>query len=61
MKRMPRGRPCQHFVPIEQRKGKKTGKKNGSTHLVDLGTFRLLRGSSDESTCPSVPLVLQGN
>ena len=39
----------------------KTGKKNGSLDLVDLQTFTLFRGSSDEFTCPSVPLVLQGN
>ena len=39
---------------------KKTGKKNRSSDLVDLGTFRLFRGSSDQFTWPSVPLVLQG-
>ena len=52
-------RPFQHFVHIEQGK-KKTRKKNRSSDLVDLRTFRLFRGSSDEFTCPSVPLVLEG-
>ena len=31
---------------------KKTGKKNGSSDLVDFETFRMLRGSSDEFTSP---------
>ena len=37
---------------------KKTGKKNGSSHLVDLGTFRLFRRTCDESTWPGVPLLV---
>ena len=50
-------RPYQHFVHIEKR----TEKKNGSSDLVDLGTFRLIRRSSEESTWSGIPLALQGN
>ena len=39
----------------------RTGKKNGSSDLFHLGTFRLTRRSSEESTWSSVPLALQGN
>ena len=34
---------------------------NGSSDLVDLGTFRLIRRSSEESTWSGVPLALQSN
>ena len=40
---------------------KRTKKKNGSSDLLDLGTFRLIRRSSEESTWSSVLLVLQCN
>ena len=33
---------------------KRTGKENGSSDLVDLGTFRLIRRSSEKSTWPVV-------
>ena len=33
--------------------------RNGSSDLVDLGTFRLIRRSSEEFTWPGVPLALQ--
>ena len=48
-------------IPCTYSKKKRAGKKNGSSDLVDLGTFRLIRRSSEGSTWPSVPLVLQGN
>ena len=45
-----------------QSREKRTGKKNGSSDLIDLGIFRLIRRSSKESTWPSIPgLVLQGS
>ena len=34
---------------------------NGSSDLVDLGTFRLIRRSSEESTWLGIPLALQSN
>ena len=56
---MAQGRPGQHFVHIE--KGEEKGKKNGFSDLVDLGTFRLIRKSSEESIWSGVLLALQGN
>ena len=44
-----------------QRREKRTGKKNGSSDLVDLGTFRLIRRSSEESAWFGVRLALQDN
>ena len=46
-------------IPYTYRREKRTGKKNGSFDLVDLGTFRLIRRSSEESTWSGVPLALQ--
>ena len=34
---------------------KRTGKKNGSYDLVDLGNIRLIRRSNEKSTWPGVP------
>ena len=34
---------------------KRTGKKNRSSDLADLGTFRLIRRLSEKSTGPGVP------
>ena len=49
-------------ISYTQSKEKKAGKNNGSSDLVDLGTFRLIRRSSEKSTWPGIPwLVLQGN
>ena len=42
-------------ISYTQSKEKRTGKKNGSSDLVDLGTFRLIRRSSEKSTWPGVP------
>ena len=41
-------------ISYTQSKEKRTGKKNGSSDLVaiDLGTFRLIRRSSEKSTQP---------
>ena len=47
------------FLHIE--KGEKELGINGSSDLVDLGTFRLIRRSSEESTWSGVPLALQSN
>ena len=44
-------------ISYTQRKEKITGKKNGSSDLVDLGTVRLIRKSSEESTWSGVPLA----
>ena len=37
-------------ISYTQRKEKRTRKKNGFSGLVDLGTFRLIRRSSEKST-----------
>ena len=42
-------------ISYTQSKEKRTGRKNGSSDLVDLGTFRLIRRSSEKSTWPRVP------
>ena len=42
------------------RRERRTGNENGFSDLVDLGTFRLIRRSSEESTSSGVPLALQG-
>ena len=47
-------------ISYTQRKEKRTGKKNGSSDLVDLGTFRLIKKLSEKSTWSGVPLALQG-
>ena len=43
------------------REGRKELGGNGSSDLVDLGTFRLIRKSSEKSTWSGVPLALQSN
>ena len=43
------------------REGRKELGINGSSHLVDLGTFELIRRSSEESIWSRVPLALQSN
>ena len=45
----------------KKRREKRTEKKNGSSDLLDLGTFRLIRRSSEEYTWSGVPLALQDN
>ena len=44
------------FVHIE--KVEENGKKNGSSDLVDLRAFTLIRRSSEEYTWSSAPLTL---
>ena len=43
------------------REGRKEMGMNGSCDLVDLGAFRLIRRSSEESTWSGVPMALQSN
>ena len=38
------------IISYTQRRETRTEKKHGSSDLVDLGTFRLIRRSSEEST-----------